>query len=215
MRDLEIRGAGNILGDQQSGHIAAIGFDLYTSLLARAVETARAAREGKEAPVEVLPFSTTRVDLGVEALVPDYYVEDLAERLDIYQRLAAFRTLGEVEELEEELEDRFGRVPGPTTVLLYTTKVRVLSEACGVNAVVATEERITFSLDEPTGGARTVLKKVLGRGITVGHMQIRLDIDRDDPEWREELTWTLEELGRFRQQFLSVLADAGTAAGGT
>jgi transcription-repair coupling factor (superfamily II helicase) len=215
MRDLEIRGAGNILGDQQSGHIAAIGFDLYTSLLARAVEMARAAREGKETPAEVLPFSTTRVDLGVEALVPDYYVEDLAERLDIYQRLAAFRTLAEVVELEEELEDRFGRVPGPTTVLLYTTKVRVLSEACGVNAVVATDERVTFSLDEPTGGARTILKKVLGRGITVGHMQIRLDIDRDDPEWREELTWTLEELGRFRQQFLAVLADAGTAAGGT
>ncbi|MBT3942478.1 MAG: transcription-repair coupling factor, partial [Chloroflexi bacterium] len=85
MRDLEIRGAGNILGDQQSGHIAAIGFDLYTSLLARAVEVARAQREGKDAPEEELNFSNTRVDLGVEALVPDYYVEDLAERLDVYQ----------------------------------------------------------------------------------------------------------------------------------
>jgi hypothetical protein len=100
-------------------------------------------------------------------------------------------------------------------VLLYTAKVRVLSEACGVNAVVATDERVTFSLDEPTGGARTVLQKALGRGVTVGHMQIRLEIDREDPEWREELTWTLEELGRFRQQFLAVLADAGAAAGGT
>lgn len=215
MRDLEIRGAGNILGDQQSGHIAAIGFDLYTSLLARAVESARAQREGKDAPAEELNFSTTRVDLGVEALVPDYYVEDLAERLDVYQRLAAIRTLAEIEELEEELEDRFGRIPGPTTVLIYTAKVRILSEACGVSAVVATDERVTFSLDEPTGGARAVLQKALGRGITVGHMQIRLDIDREDPEWREELTWTLEELGRFRQQFLSVLADAGAAAGGT
>jgi transcription-repair coupling factor (superfamily II helicase) len=215
MRDLEIRGAGNILGDQQSGHIAAIGFDLYTSLLARAVETVKALREGKDAPEEDVPFSTTRVDLGVEALVPDYYVEDLAERLDIYHRLAAMRDLSDLEELEEELVDRFGRIPGPTTVLLYTTKVRILSEACGVNAVVATDERVTFSLDEPTGGARAVLQKALGRGITVGHMQIRLEIDRDDPEWRVELTWTLEELGRFRQQFLSVLADAGAAAGGT
>jgi len=59
------------------------------------------------------------------------------------------------------------------------------------------------------------LQKTLGRGVTVGHMQIRLEIDREDPEWREELTWTLEELGRFRQQFLAVLADAGAAAGGT
>ena len=215
MRDLEIRGAGNILGDQQSGHIAAIGFDLYTSLLARAVESARAQREGKETPPEEIKFSTTRVDLGVETLIPDYYVEDLAERLDIYQRLAAIRTLTEIEELQEELEDRFGRVPGPTTVLLYTAKVRILAEACGVNSVVATDDRVTFSLNEPTGGARAVLKKALGRGITVGHMQIRLEIDREDPEWREELTWTLEELGRFRQQFLSVLVDGAAAAGGT
>ncbi|MFP6679008.1 MAG: transcription-repair coupling factor [Dehalococcoidia bacterium] len=215
MRDLEIRGAGNILGDQQSGHIAAIGFDLYTSLLARAVESARAQREGKETPPEEIKFSTTRVDLGVETLIPDYYVEDLAERLDIYQRLAAIRTLTEIEELQEELEDRFGRIPGPTTVLLYTAKVRILAEACGVNSVVATDDRVTFSLNEPTGGARAVLKKALGRGITVGHMQIRLEIDREDPEWREELTWTLEELGRFRQQFLSVLVDGAAAAGGT
>ncbi|HJM52456.1 MAG TPA: transcription-repair coupling factor [Dehalococcoidia bacterium] len=215
MRDLEIRGAGNILGDQQSGHIAAIGFDLYNSLLSRAVQAARALREGKDAPDEVPGFSTTRIDLGVEALVPDYYVEDLVERLDIYQRLAAIRSLDQVEELEEELEDRFGRIPGPTAVLLYTARVRVLSETCGVNTVVATDKRITLSLDEATGGARRVLQKVLKRGVTVGHMQIRLDIDREDPGWREELIWTLEELGRFRQQFLSVLADAGAAAGGT
>ena len=215
MRDLEIRGAGNILGDQQSGHIAAIGFDLYTSLLARAVEAARAEREGRDAPVPPPQFSTVRVDLGVEALIPDYYVEDLAERLDIYQRLAAIRELKAVDDLEAELEDRFGRVPGSVTVLLYTAKLRVLAEASGVNAVVATDERATLSLDEPTGGARAALQKALGRGVTVGHMQIRLEIDRDDPEWREELTWTIEELGRFRQQYLSVLADAGAAAGGT
>ena len=215
MRDLEIRGAGNILGDQQSGHIAAIGFDLYTSLLARAVEAARAQREGRDAPEPPPQFSTVRVDLGVEALIPDYYVEDLAERLDIYQRLAAIRSLDEIDDLEAELEDRFGRVPGPATVLLYMAKIRVLAESCGVNSVVATDERATLSLDEPTGGARAALQKALGRGVTVGHMQIRLEIDRDDPEWREELTWTIEELGRFRQQYLKVLADAGAAAGGT
>ncbi|MDA1257016.1 MAG: transcription-repair coupling factor [Chloroflexi bacterium] len=215
MRDLEIRGAGNILGDEQSGHIAAIGFDLYTQLLARAVETAKAQREGRDAPELPPQFSTMRADLGVEALVPDFYVEDLAERLDIYQRLAAIRSLPEVDELEAELEDRFGRVPGPTLALLYTAKIRVLADASGVNSVVATDERVTLSLDEPTGGARSALQKALGRGVTVGHMQIRLELDRDDPEWQEELTWTLEELARFRQLYLAVLAGGSAAAGGT
>ncbi|MFW6174493.1 MAG: transcription-repair coupling factor, partial [Chloroflexota bacterium] len=213
MRDLEIRGAGNLLGDEQSGHIAAIGFDLYTNLLARAVEALKAEQAGREKPAEEPEFKDLRVDLGLEALIPTFYVEDLPERLQIYQRVARLESLDEVDDLADELRDRFGDLPYQAQMLLYTARVRILADQAGIDSVVAKDSRATLSLREPTGGARQPLQKILGRGVNVGHMQIRMEIDREDPDWQEELVWVLEQVRDFRQRFLETLAEAGSPAG--
>jgi transcription-repair coupling factor (superfamily II helicase) len=213
LRDLEIRGMGNILGGEQSGHVAAIGFDLYTKLLSDTVADIRAGKSQtrEEAQSDLLDFSTVRVDLGMDARVPDSYVEDLAQRLSIYQRLARIHDTSELRDIHEELRDRFGPVPRNVELLLASEKMRVLAEHAGVDSVNFGETRVTLNLKEPTGGARTALQKALGRGVTVGHMQIRVDIDRDEPDWVEELTAVFEGMLIFRERLIA-MAKAASAA---
>ncbi len=209
MRDLEIRGIGNIVGPEQSGHISAIGFDLYTKLLADAVAELKAGHDGKAAPA-VPEFSTVRVDLGVDARIPDSYVEDLAQRLSAYQRLARVRELPEVDDLRVELRDRFGPVPRNVDLLLHATRMRVLAEGANVANVSTTEDRALLTLREPTGGARAALQKALGRGVDVGHMQVRVEIDREDPEWLDELLATFVQILTFRERALKTVAATGS-----
>jgi transcription-repair coupling factor (superfamily II helicase) len=220
LRDLEIRGMGNILGSEQSGHIAAIGFDLYTKLLADTVADIKAGKKPDDADTAEAPlleFSTVRVDIGVDSRIPDSYVEDLAQRLSIYQRLARIHNTAALEQLREEMQDRFGPVPRNVDLLLLTERMRVLAEQAGIDSISATETRATLNLKEPTSGARSALQRALGRGVTVGHMQIRVDIDRDVPDWAEELSAVLDQILVFRERLLGLAqAAAGqpVAAGG-
>ncbi len=108
LADLEIRGAGNILGGEQSGHMAAVGFDLYSRLLAEAVEERKALREDRPPRVE-RPQAV--VDLPVEAHLPDDYVPEEAQKLELYRRLARARTGGDLAAFRQELTDRFGPMP--------------------------------------------------------------------------------------------------------
>ena len=108
LSDLEIRGAGNILGGEQSGHMAAVGFDLYSRLLAEAVEERKAERENR-APVLVAPQAV--IDLPLEAHLPDDYVPEEAQKLELYRRLARARTPGDVAAFRQEVIDRFGPLP--------------------------------------------------------------------------------------------------------
>ncbi|MEE8167195.1 MAG: transcription-repair coupling factor, partial [Myxococcota bacterium] len=127
MRDLEIRGAGNILGPQQSGHIAAVGYDMYCRLLERAAQQLR--EEGWAEPVHV------EVDLAVQAFVPEMYLPGEGPRLDIYRRVSQAFTEKAVDDLGEELEDRFGAMPSQVRTLLDIQKVRVLFAAAGIESV--------------------------------------------------------------------------------
>ena len=212
MRDLEIRGMGNILGGEQSGHISAIGFDLYTKLLADAVRELKEGAGDGNLP-EQPDFSTVRVDLGVDARIPEAYVEDLAQRLSIYQRLARVHEVEEIDDLREELKARFGPVPRNVELLFAATKIRVLAETAGIDSVAAAQSTATLTLREPTGGAREPLQKALGRGVNVGHMQIRVDIDRDEPDWLEELTAALDQIITFRERMIQAMQAAGVPAG--
>ena len=108
LADLEIRGAGNILGGEQSGFMAAVGFDLYSRLLAEAVEEAKARREDRE-PVREVPQAV--VDLPVDAHLPDDYVPDVAQKLELYRRLARARSAGDVAAFRQEVTDRYGPMP--------------------------------------------------------------------------------------------------------
>ena len=136
LADLEIRGAGNILGGEQSGHMAAVGFDLYSRLLAEAVEEAKARREDRE-PVREAPQAV--VDLPVDAHLPDDYVPDEAQKLELYRRLARTRSTGDVAAFRQEVTDRYGPMPAPVLRLVEVAELRLSAESAGV-ASLAREE---------------------------------------------------------------------------
>ena len=117
MRDLEIRGAGNLLGTQQSGHIAAIGYELYCDLLASAVR--ELTHQPPKLGVEV------EVDLPVEAFLPTEYVPELRQRIDIYRRLSRIHDVKDLDDLKEELEDRFGKLTSPVERLLDVAELKI------------------------------------------------------------------------------------------
>jgi transcription-repair coupling factor (superfamily II helicase) len=132
LSDLEIRGAGNILGAEQSGHMAAVGFDLYSRLLAEAVEERKAAHDGR-APVVVAPQAV--VDLPLEANLPDDYVAEEAQKLELYRRLARARSVGDVAAFRQEVIDRFGPMPPPVLALVEVAELRLAAEAAGISSI--------------------------------------------------------------------------------
>jgi len=129
MRDLEIRGAGDILGAQQHGHIASVGFDLYCRLLREEIE--RGADESKPVVEEV----NTQLDLDINAYIPDSYLADGNLKVEIYKRIAAARSLAELEELRAELLDRYGRIPVALNNLLLLGGLKTYTRALGIAAV--------------------------------------------------------------------------------
>ncbi|MBM4089957.1 MAG: transcription-repair coupling factor, partial [Planctomycetes bacterium] len=136
MRDLEIRGAGNLLGTQQSGHISAVGYELYCQLLENAV------RRLKHLPPRVSLDVT--VDLPGAAYFPDEYVPDLRAKIDLYRRLARVTQLGGLDEFRRELGDRFGPPPPPVARLLDLAEVRIDAAAWQVSAVYVEEEYLVL-----------------------------------------------------------------------
>ena len=127
LRDLEIRGAGNLLGPEQHGHIAAVGFELYCRLL----EEAMKERQGEK---KVEPPDPV-VELAVDAYLPDTYIRDPGQKVEIYKKVAALRSPEEVDALEEEMKDRFGPLPAPAGNLLETVRVKILAKRLGINAI--------------------------------------------------------------------------------
>jgi transcription-repair coupling factor (superfamily II helicase) len=133
MRDLEIRGAGNLLGDEQSGHVAAVGFELYCQMLEDAAEEMRQGIEqGEGLGPEREPV---RVDLELDAYVPTEYVPFEAAKIEVHRRIAASRERGELRALRDELADRFGPLPEPVTNLLDLQRARLELEAAGARSV--------------------------------------------------------------------------------
>jgi len=191
MRDLEIRGAGDILGTRQSGHIAAVGFDLYTRLLARAVQELKAQREGKPPPPE--PLGSIRIDLPIPVCLPDTYVPDVRLRLQIYRRLAELGSMAQIDEMERELADRFGPLPKPAQNLMYQLRLKALARDAGVGAIVAKNGRLVLQAGGPEYRNRERLRHLLDGRAVVGRREIHLPQVRD---WREELVAVLREMAR-------------------
>jgi len=134
MHDMEIRGAGEVLGDSQSGNLQEIGFDLYSQMLNAAV---RALRSGKEPDLLQPLAATTEINLHVPALLPADYVPDVHQRLSIYKKLATATDADAVVALQEELADRFGRLPAPARALIDTHRLRLDAERLGVRRIDA------------------------------------------------------------------------------
>ena len=134
MHDLEIRGAGEVLGDKQSGEIHEIGYQLYTEMLNRAVKSLKSGKEPDLlAPLQV----TTDVNLGVPALLPEEYCPDVHERLSLYKRFAATHDFAELMGLREELVDRFGDLPDPAKSFYETHRLRLEMAGYGIKKIDA------------------------------------------------------------------------------
>jgi transcription-repair coupling factor (superfamily II helicase) len=142
VQDLEIRGAGNLLGPSQSGHIAALGFGLYTQLMEKAV------RELKGEPV--IEEITPEIHFHLPAFIPEVYVEDPGERLSLYRRLSLSRSEEEVEAIREELIDRFGKIPREVNHLLEVIKVKILLTRLSIKRLEETPSQFVLTFDENT-----------------------------------------------------------------
>jgi transcription-repair coupling factor (superfamily II helicase) len=137
MKDLEIRGAGNLLGGEQSGHIAAVGFDLYVRLVGEAVADFKG--ESSQELAEV------RIDLPVDAHIPHEYIDGERLRLAAYRAMAEATTVTDVEAVRDELADRYGPLPEPVSNLLEVAKLRVELRPYGITEVVLQSNQIRFS----------------------------------------------------------------------
>ncbi|HET7833442.1 MAG TPA: transcription-repair coupling factor [Gallionella sp.] len=139
MHDLEIRGAGEVLGESQSGEMQEVGFSLYTDMLNAAISSLRQGREPDMAhPLGV----TTEINLHTPALLPDDYCGDIHQRLMIYKRLANCDTLEQLDEMHQELIDRFGLLPEPANALLDSHRLRILAKPLGISRLDASGESI-------------------------------------------------------------------------
>lgn len=140
MRDLEIRGAGNMLGPEQSGHIEAVGYEMYCQLLEQA------ARRLRDEPEQT--FRPVNLDLGISASIPRGYIHAERQRMEVYKRLAAARTTADVDSLRADLRDAFGALPGEVETLLALAEVRVLAQPWGIRAITLDGPDVVFAVDD-------------------------------------------------------------------
>ena len=159
MRDLEIRGAGSVLGEMQSGHIAAVGFDLYVELISEAV----AKRMGTELPTD--KAKEVRIDLPVDAHLPEEYVSDQQARLEAYRRLATAATHTEVEDVAVEWRDRYGPVPPEAERLIEIARLRVEAIRTGISEIVNLRREIKLGPVNLTQSQEIRLERLMPRAI--------------------------------------------------
>jgi transcription-repair coupling factor (superfamily II helicase) len=197
MQDLEIRGAGEVLGESQSGEMQEVGFNLYADMLDHAVRSLKAGRE----PDLSQPFEvTTEVNLHFPALLPASYCADVHERLVLYKRFANCDSTERVEAMQEELVDRFGGLPGAARALIESHRLRILGRSLGVARIDADSETIQLQfVQHPPLDPAAVLKLVQKRGWKLtGPTKLRV----------ERVTSELPERAFAVRQVLDALATA-------
>ncbi len=189
MQDLEIRGAGNILGAEQHGNVAAVGFELYTQLLQESIEELRGAPKAAELPEIV-------VDLALSTAIPDGYVPSRQRKLEAYRRIAQLRELDDLVALREELRDRYGAPPEPVRNLLYGVEVKLRALRAGAVEVRARgpELRVTLGADA-TPAQRDAVRRAFTRA-QIGQRQIRVSVVDIRGDRRDALTRLLDLLDR-------------------
>ncbi|MCZ7552870.1 MAG: helicase-related protein [Anaerolineales bacterium] len=195
MRDLEIRGTGDILGSRQHGHIAAVGFHLYTSLLSQAVQQLRKEHGLKEAPAPALQqlqlqLTPVNVELPLPTAIPADYVADKKVRLGLYRRMANLRTRTELEAMREELADRFGPVPEAVQNLFLQFKIKQLAERAGLSSISVENGQIVLRF---LSGSVPEGLPSLAPLARAGKTAIWLQIARQ-PDWIPDLIGILEQL---------------------
>lgn len=192
MRDLEIRGAGDLLGMRQSGHISAVGFDLYTKLLKRSVDEMKALRDGTALPP--LALGGVNIDLPLQAHIPDDYVTAEGLRLQLYRRMGNITSADEIDALGQELIDRFGPLPKAVENLLFQLHLKVLAAKAGITTIGRDRERGNIVLKAETleHADRAGLQRRLGTLAAVQRREVHVPLK---DEWRVTLVKVLELMG--------------------
>jgi transcription-repair coupling factor (superfamily II helicase) len=213
MRDLEIRGAGDILGSQQHGHIASVGFHLYTSLLAEAVSKIRQEHEyespsflhASQAPANAavhtsqnLQLNPVNIELPFQSSIPIKYISDRNTRLGIYRRMADIRNLKELEALKEEFNERFGPPPDELENLFYQLKIKILTEEARITSIQVENKQIVFRypFDELPDWLPTAIED-----IRIGKTALWFPY-QNHTDWRERLIQLLQELKEYSENSL-------------
>ena len=140
MRDLEIRGAGNILGSEQSGHIEAVGYEMYCQLLEQAV------RRMRNEPADL--FKPVNLELGLSASIPRTYIRADRQRMEVYKRLTSCHTPNELTVLHDDLRDAFGPPPDEVQTLLTLAEIRVLARPWGIRSIVLDSPDVIFAVED-------------------------------------------------------------------
>jgi transcription-repair coupling factor (superfamily II helicase) len=156
LRDLEIRGAGNILGAEQSGHIQTVGYQMYCELLADAVKRL------KHEPIEPIP--TAVVDLGFAAYIPKNYIPINRQRMDVYRKIAVAKINEDLEQIKSELEDVYGPVPDEIELLLDLAELRIKASRLGIKSIVTSGRDLIFSFtDDYNSKVESLFSKITGQ----------------------------------------------------
>ena len=242
MRDLEIRGMGNVIGAEQSGHVAAIGLHLYTQLLSQSVDELKKRREAERQqtmqngskpqstsdhqqnnhrttePDDWMTQRPTKADVRLELddRIPEEYIENLPQRLGIYQRISWCKSEAELAEMKNEMRDRFGPIPLNVEYLLQTARIKLLAQKADVSSVRVNGTRVFIILKSGVGDAKAQLQKLLGPQVKIGNSQLTLTIYPDDEddneneeyiteEWIDEIAAVLETVHSFKQRIMNLV----------
>jgi transcription-repair coupling factor (superfamily II helicase) len=175
--DLELRGAGNMLGGEQSGHMDALGFDLYTQMLERTVGELRGEQ------IEDEP--TVSLNLGVDVAIPESYISDMGQRLRTYKRVSSARDEEALSAIRAETEDRYGRIPGPVEDLFGYARLRQAAETVGIVSIDRMREGIAIKLAEKARVAPEKLMELIrvreGASFTPGGV-LRVELNAEEKE---------------------------------
>jgi len=193
LKDLEIRGAGTLLGPKQSGHISAVGFSLYTRLLADAVEAQKAKQAGIPEEKRPSPLPPPTLDLPLRAFIPEEYIADVETRLNLYQRLTKLDNLEQIEALRDELKDRFGALPLEVQNLLYALKIKTLGARAGIESISIEDGQLVLRLFEGMQFTPQQHKLPLPDGVRMGVRQLSLSYKRMG-DWKGVLEGVLNNM---------------------
>jgi transcription-repair coupling factor (superfamily II helicase) len=191
LKDLEIRGAGTLLGPRQSGHISAVGFSLYTRLLAEAVESQKAKQAGIPEKVRPSPLPQPTLDLPLRAYIPEEYVSDVETRLGLYQRLTRLDGLEQIEAMADEFGDRFGALPAEVQNLLYAVRIKILAAKAGIESISIEDGHLVLRLFQGMQFTPEQHKLPLPDGVKMGVRQISLSYKRIG-DWKGVLEGVLK-----------------------
>ncbi len=213
MRDLELRGAGDILSTRQTGHVAAIGLHLYTQMLAQAVRDLKRERGlGGDLP-QATPVgqSTILIDLPLPAYLPADWIPEMGLRLQIYRRIGNLASEADLRAMREELIDRFGPLPAAVEGLLYQIEVKLLAQACAATAVVAQGDRIEIRLPYLVEINRERIARELGADVEVTRTAVAIATGDRSGRRKASGPWMPRVLEVLRQLSANVSASQALA----